>query len=403
MTEFCLNPRVRSSLVQMPVLTSSVESLSSVLHEWLLDSSESLTESFGKLCRERAIPVNEKTALLQAFGCLKGDRSLDKETEKRALGIFLFLHGVFANPVKLVSEDSWPEKKIAYSHHGSLSDSSIAKFINENFKTINSLASVDSNDSESTALGLFFTSHLPIKIWSTIECTVVTRSPSVSVGPLQKRSVFVHDTEGESKCFESLVIANVKESTVYVSRNFSVISLENCYDCEVVVSKIAGIVNVTHCERVTVSVTTDALHISNSNDSVFNILTFTPPIIAGDSRGLLLGPYNVLTDFNIANQKYETRYANVWAKPLIATLGKEPFQILHPKRFRLRIDPSTTNKNCLPLLPEIYAKSVSCQRSSVLELRSKIASISDPESKETVKSVMRERFTEWLISKGSTN
>jgi hypothetical protein len=94
---------------------------------------------------------------------------------------------------------------------------------------------------------------------------------------------------------ESLPHLNMQScahTSIYVLSPYATGSIANCSDCEVVTGPVAGTLIVADCERVRLTTVARKIILRNCYDCVINCQTVSPVIVAGDSRGLLVGPYN---------------------------------------------------------------------------------------------------------------
>ena len=65
-----------------------------------------------------------------------------------------------------------------------------------------------------------------------------------------------------------------------------------CVDCEIVIGAVAGALIVNGCERVKIVTTARKILVNNCLDCEFHIACLSPTLISGDSRGLVVGPFN---------------------------------------------------------------------------------------------------------------
>ncbi|KAJ1423387.1 tubulin binding cofactor C-domain-containing protein [Ochromonadaceae sp. CCMP2298] len=79
---------------------------------------------------------------------------------------------------------------------------------------------------------------------------------------------------------------------MYLISPYHSASISGCSDCDIVIGAVFGAVIVSNCERVRITCACRKLLIINCLDCAFNVATLTTTIIAGDSRGVVVGPYN---------------------------------------------------------------------------------------------------------------
>jgi len=78
-------------------------------------------------------------------------------------------------------------------------------------------------------------------------------------------------------------------ATLYLLSPFASASLFSCSDCTIVMSAVAGVVLLSSCERIQITVACPKLILRNCLDCDMRIATLTATLISGDSRGLTFG------------------------------------------------------------------------------------------------------------------
>lgn len=99
-------------------------------------------------------------------------------------------------------------------------------------------------------------------------------------------------TKPPSATLPNLVMQSCHRTSIYVLSPYAAGHISNCCDVEGVIGPIAGVLIISDCERLKISVLARKIIIRNCLDCVISCGTLTPIIVAGDSRGLLIGPYN---------------------------------------------------------------------------------------------------------------
>jgi hypothetical protein len=82
-------------------------------------------------------------------------------------------------------------------------------------------------------------------------------------------------------------------AALYLLSPYASASITSCSDCDIVLGAVAGVVVVSGCERVRLSVACRKLVAHSCLDCEFFVGCLTPSVVAGDCRGLLVAPLNV--------------------------------------------------------------------------------------------------------------
>ena len=91
----------------------------------------------------------------------------------------------------------------------------------------------------------------------------------------------------------SLNICNCSNTTLYMMSPYFSAVISGCSDAEIIIGSVAGALTVTGCERVKITVACRKLLVNNCLECSFNVATLSPSIVLGDSRSLIIGPYNL--------------------------------------------------------------------------------------------------------------
>ncbi len=91
----------------------------------------------------------------------------------------------------------------------------------------------------------------------------------------------------------SLNICNCSNTTLYMMSPYFSAVISGCSDVEIIIGSVAGALTVTGCERVKITVACRKLLVNNCLECSFNVATLSPSIVLGDSRSLIIGPYNL--------------------------------------------------------------------------------------------------------------
>ncbi|CAD7971360.1 unnamed protein product [Amoebophrya sp. A120] len=174
---------------------------------------------------------------------------------------------------------------------------------------------------------------------------VITRETAVVAN--QTRSTVI-----ETKCYERVYVVNCRNCHVYLSGGvIGSVYIAGCQDCQIVVSS-ADLVTACDGEKLSLHVSADLLKLDNCISCTCYLATTHPAIMCGDTRGIKLGPYNVLSHDNVAtaldpavhqhsrningsDPDQSFRAATSWSNPLVSGTSspEEVFSYVHPKDF----------------------------------------------------------------------
>eukprot|EP00330_Aristerostoma_sp_ATCC50986_P004434 CAMPEP_0114594530 /NCGR_PEP_ID=MMETSP0125-20121206/16184_1 /TAXON_ID=485358 ORGANISM="Aristerostoma sp., Strain ATCC 50986" /NCGR_SAMPLE_ID=MMETSP0125 /ASSEMBLY_ACC=CAM_ASM_000245 /LENGTH=253 /DNA_ID=CAMNT_0001794921 /DNA_START=254 /DNA_END=1015 /DNA_ORIENTATION=+ len=83
-----------------------------------------------------------------------------------------------------------------------------------------------------------------------------------------------------------------EHSYIYIDASVRLISIVNCVNTTVFVASVKKVCTIDKCENLTVTVASNFLRIGNTIDSTINYYGSFNPVLYGDNRGIILGPYN---------------------------------------------------------------------------------------------------------------
>lgn len=231
-------------------------------------------------------------------------------------------------------------------------------------------------------------------------------SPSGLLVANQHRTTVLRSNEVRGRPGNVLVV-NSSESAVFLEEVHQNLLIFGCSDCEIVILGIRGCVSINFSDRITLRCAANSVRVDNSTDCQIYCHTDNPPILSGDTRGIELGPFNVIHSglsaiLEEAGVTYPTKSSTaLWSQPICSTLSDGPYLLLAPQRFHLvRFPEPYKNKNekLAIALPELYADAVRGRKDAFEELKSEIAGISDAGNKAKVNSIISGHFREWLSS-----
>lgn len=83
-----------------------------------------------------------------------------------------------------------------------------------------------------------------------------------------------------------------EHSYIYIDACVRLISIVNCVNTTVFVAAVKKVCTIDKCENLTLTVAANFMRIGNTIDSTINFYGSFSPILYGDNRGIILGPYN---------------------------------------------------------------------------------------------------------------
>jgi hypothetical protein len=173
------------------------------------------------------------------------------------------------------------------------------------------------------------------------------------------------------------------ENSIYIGQPVHHVVISGCTDCEIVLMAVTGTVLVQYCERVTVRCVSNSVRIENCFDSKFFLFCLSPPLIAGDSRGLVLAPFNVLYThhdqvLSRTSIHPDAVHANVWRNPINVSIADPCFSILAPDKWRLINFCESEKAEVLGVcVPEEYEEGWKKRDKEVSEMKNNFANNSD--------------------------
>ncbi len=211
----------------------------------------------------------------------------------------------------------------------------------------------------------------------------------------------------DAKSAEDVFIINCSETAIYIGDAVRNVYIFGCTQSEIICMAATGTVVVTHSDKVILRCVTNSLRLDNAMDCQIFAHTSRPPLLSGDTRGIELGPFNVLFSkhgdlmrSHLASAEKGSR-VGCWSQPICATLSAEPYVLLPPQRFSLFHFPEFSKPQSLSFevaLPEVYVDAVKQRANQIAEIRAQIAAIGDPMVKSKVNAIISGHFREWVSS-----
>ena len=91
---------------------------------------------------------------------------------------------------------------------------------------------------------------------------------------------------------KDLRIVGCEESYIYIKSAVRSVSITNCINSTIFIGAVSKICSIEKCENINITVAASLIRIGNTIDSTFNYYGVLNPVVYGDSRSIVTGPYN---------------------------------------------------------------------------------------------------------------
>merc|ERR1719387_2327191 len=239
---------------------------------------------------------------------------------------------------------------------------------------------------------------------------------------LSRTTVFRHQRDIPN--VTHLSITSCSDSVIYIAAHVPYVHVVSCVDCKIVLAAVSQIASMQHCERVSVHVATSVLKLDNCTDCKAYVYCRIPPILTGDTRGIHLGPFNVVYSelqslLAQARLPLEEQHTSTWAYPVCATLGmgasmqgksgfaQSPdmdyttYQVINPEVWLPTSIPEERKAQAHLVLPQVYWDAYAEHIREVQSLLAQLASLDEP-AKQRAQSITQGYFRDWLSHTGKT-
>lgn len=98
-----------------------------------------------------------------------------------------------------------------------------------------------------------------------------------------------------------VLLSACSRTNLYLLSPYTFASVSSCSDSEIVLGAVAGVVVVSGCERIQLTVACRKLILWNCRDCDIRVASLTPTIVSGDSRGLCFGKLFVVIIASLSN------------------------------------------------------------------------------------------------------
>ena len=217
----------------------------------------------------------------------------------------------------------------------------------------------------------------------------------------------------ESTCgtIGNAYMANCADCVIYVAVPIAHVSIIGCVDCEIILMAVTGTVTVSLSEKVILRTVSAHIRLENVIDTQLFIHSSRVPLLTGDTRGIVIAPFNVVWN---GHEKLlvqhttlhpDSSHSTLWSQPICACLSESPYTLLQPAKFRVVCFPDFTTdtaKSIAVCLPEVYCEALLERMNLISDLKREIQSIGDEANITKMNAVISGHFREWLTSNNKT-
>ena len=207
-------------------------------------------------------------------------------------------------------------------------------------------------------------------------------------------------------------IANCSDCAIYISVPLTHVSIIGCVDCEIVMMAVTGAITITFSEKVTIRAVTAHIRLENVIDTQLFIHTCRVPLLTGDTRGIVIAPFNVVWSgheellIQRTTLHPDSSHATLWSQPVCACLSESPYVLLQPVKYRLVHFPyfgSQQGPRSLAVcLPQVYSDSLQDKINQLSDLKRELFALRDESNITKVNAILSGHFRDWLTSTGKT-
>jgi len=263
------------------------------------------------------------------------------------------------------------------------------------------------------------------EVYGSTEVPLEPGSKTVNVSGLTKATWFQR-TPFEQ--IEFLNIMSCNDCVVYVTSHARFCLITSCHECTVIMTAVSALCTIQNCEKLSVHVAAHCLKMENSIDSSVYLYCHIPPILTGDTRGIMLAPFNVLYSAmgsicEGAGMKFEREYVDTWAHPVCCTLGSpdetlrglssnlednsSTYHFVHPKSFQPIIVPEAGSRapgtpRMTLYLPQVYNDAFKVRVEEMRNFHRQLSEIEDEGKRKRAQQAIQGHFREWLQSTGKS-
>jgi hypothetical protein len=229
------------------------------------------------------------------------------------------------------------------------------------------------------------------------------------VSNICKESILIDDTKLMG--IRNSYIVNCSDCVIYVSVPLTHVSIIGCVDCEIVMMAVTGAVTVTLSEKVIIRAVTAHIRLENVIDTQLFIHASRVPLLTGDTRGIVIAPFNVVWSgheellIQRTTLHPDSSHATLWSQPVCACLSESPYILLQPCKYRLVFFPHFGSQGPPSLavcLPQVYSDALQEKMNQVSNLKREIVALRDETSLTKVNAILSGHFRDWLVSNGKT-
>ncbi|CAJ1388304.1 unnamed protein product [Effrenium voratum] len=221
---------------------------------------------------------------------------------------------------------------------------------------------------------------------------------------------------------EYLNIADCKDSAIYVTARIRYCLITGCEGTTIILGGVSTLCTTHNCEKVSIHVAAHCYKMENCVDTSAYLYCHISPIITGDTRGIKLGPYNVLHShmasvLHGSQMTLDRDFVDAWAHPICCTAGmagetlsrdanledqNTTYHFVHPSKFLPVVVPESGPRGVAPqlLLPEVYDKAMKERQEEIRQVMHQLQHIPSEATQKKVQDTIQSCFKDWLQSTG---
>lgn len=247
---------------------------------------------------------------------------------------------------------------------------------------------------------------------------------TVNISGLTKQTWFQNPKDTE---IQFLNITSCTDCTIYITSRVHFCLIAGCHECTIVMSAVSALCTINHCEKISTHTAAHCFKMENSTDSSAFLFCHISPILTGDTRGIKLAPFNVLSQgltatLRGANMKLEPEYVDTWAHPVCCALGSPDetlsgrsgildesnntvYHFVHPANFQPVIVPGPVfvmPSQAALCLPQVYDDAFKSREEEMRDFQKSFAELGDEGKRKRAQQTIQGHFREWLQATGKS-
>lgn len=251
---------------------------------------------------------------------------------------------------------------------------------------------------------------------------------SATISGMHKTTYFQRESDCGCHDLDYLSILFCTDCTIYVTQNIRCVFITGCHECTIVMGAVSCLCTVQNCEKMSLHVAAHCFKVENCIDSSAYLYCHLPPILTGDTRGIMLAPFNAMhSEMNEklarCGMQLEREHVDEWAHPISCTLGSHDetigsrsgsleetqsstYHFVNPAAFHPVLMPEADHdsrmqaRNTTLVLPQVYSEAFAARGEEMRSLHHELASMPAGPQRESAQMAICGHFRAWLQSTG---